>query len=130
MYASISKKSLKRELGNDVACSEECIHRCLSRIKDIWHRLSVDDDHILEHKCLERLEVDLVQMDVSVDALVQGLHDLVSNERLYRRQLENQAEGDKQRDYRNKDQSEYVKSLFDNFIYYIIPTCKNSKNIG
>ena len=130
MYSLFAEQAFKREFGDDVAGAEECVHRCLIRIKDISHRLAVNDDHILEHKCLERLEVDLVQMDLSVDALVQLLHHLAGNGSLHRRQLDEQTDSDEQSDYRHKDKSDYVKSLFDNFIYYIIPTCKNSKNIG
>ena len=125
MKAVMLEQALKGEFCNDIVCAEECVHRFSKRIYGTFLRIPVDYGDLLQDECCERLEVDLLKMDVTVKLLVKPVNDLTGDICLNLRELDDQYSREEQCRDGDECQPEYFKSPFDGlFCLYVSQLAK------
>ena len=116
MQAIMLEQSLKGEFGNDIVSTEECVYRLCERVDCAFLRITVYDGDLLQDEGCEWLEVDLLEMYVSVKLVIKPVHDLSCDICLNLRELDDQYPRKEQCRDGDECQPEYFESPFDGLI--------------
>ena len=66
MHSALTEKPVVREACNDVFCPKECVDRYIRRVFGVCYRIAVNDRYVLKDQSIERPEMDLLELYVSV----------------------------------------------------------------
>ena len=130
MYAFLFDEAFQCEARYYVLRAEKCIYRWFSGVYGIHDRIPVRNDRVLEDQGVERLEMDLLESDVSVKFFRQIFQDPVRNGGLNLRKLYDQHDSEGQSGCSYYCQPYYFYGSFYNSFYLEGPTCKNNKIFG
>ena len=114
LFRNISPKIC--ELILDIVSTEECVYRLCKRVDGAFLRITVYDGDLLQDEGCEWLEVDLLEMDVSVKLVIKPVHDLSCDICLNLRELDDQYPCEEQCRDGDECQPEYFESPFDGLI--------------
>ena len=90
MDTFLLEQALESEFSDDVIGPEECVDRFRKRVCSVLLRISVYDLYVLEDQGREWLEVDLLELYVSVQLVIQLVHNLPGYKSLHLRELNGQ----------------------------------------